>query len=332
MNKILFVFLVLFSFACNQPTATVSKRKTIGTIESLDPTLSSLINKETVVEIIAEGHDWTEGPLWVESEKMLLFSDIPPNKIFKWTEEKGEELYLTPAGYTGSVPRGGEPGSNGLILNKEGKLVLCQHGDRRMAIMDAPLNAPAPKFISLADNYQGKKFCSPNDAVYRSNGDLFFTDPPYGMVSDSVRELNFQGVYKVSGSKVTLLVDSITKPNGIAFWNNEKTLIVACSDPDRAVWYLYDFDANDSLVNQRLLLDATPLAKTGVPGLPDGLKVDKKGNIFATGPGGVFIFDATGKQIGKINIPHPTSNIALADDDKTMYITADMYVLRVKMR
>jgi gluconolactonase len=152
------------------------------------------------------------------------------------------------------------------------------------------------------------------------------------MVSDSVRELNFQGVYKVSGGKVTLLVDSITKPNGIAFWKNEKTLIVACSDPDRAVWYLYDFDTNDSLVNERLLLDATPLAKTGVPGLPDGLKVDKNGNIFATGPGGVFIFDATGKQIGKINIPHPTSNIALADDDKTMYITADMYVLRVKMR
>lgn len=338
MNKILFITLVLFSFACNESTNSdqskkeVSPRKTLGTIESLDPSLATLINKDAAVEIIAEGHKWTEGPLWIESEKMLLFSDIPPNKIFKWTEEKGEELYLTPSGYTGSVPRGGEPGSNGLLLNKEGKLVLCQHGDRRMALMDAPLNAPAPKFITLADNYQGKKFCSPNDAVFRSNGDLFFTDPPYGMVADTVRELNFQGVYKLSGGKVSLLVDSITKPNGIAFWNNEKTLIVACSDPDKAVWYLYDIGANDSLVNQRLLLDATPLSKSKLPGLPDGLKVDKSGNIFATGPGGVFIFNASGKQIGKINIPEPTSNIALADDDKTMYITANMYVLRVKMR
>ena len=263
---------------------------------------------------------------------MLLYSDIPPNKIFKWTEAKGKELYLTPSGYTGTVARGGEPGSNGLILNKEGKLVLCQHGDRRMALMDAELKAPAPKFISLADNYMGKKLNSPNDAVYRSNGDLFFTDPPYGLANDSLKEIPFQGVYKATSGQVSLLTDSLTRPNGIAFMNNEKTLIVANSDPDKAYWYLFDIAANDSLMNKRIMYDATAMSKSGEKGLPDGLKVDKQGNIFATGPGGVFIFNASGKLIGKCKIPEACSNVALADDDKTLYITADMYVLRVKMR
>ena len=330
MNKTTTTLILLLMTACNN--AKLSSSKTIGSIERMDASMDALISADASIEIIAEGHDWTEGPLWVESEKMLLYSDIPPNKIFKWTEAKGSELYLTPSGYTGSVPRKGEPGSNGLILNKEGKLVLCQHGDRRMAVMDADLKMPAPNFITLADNYQGKKLNSPNDAVFRSNGDLFFTDPPYGLIDSSYQEIQYQGVYKVSNGQVTLLTDSITRPNGIAFTNNEKTLIVANSDPDKAFWYLFDIAANDSLVNGRLLHDATPLHKTGVKGLPDGLKVDKQGNVFATGPGGVYIFNAAGKQIGKLNIPEACSNIALADDDKTLFVTADMYVLRVRMR
>lgn len=316
--------------ACNNDKLTQSK--TIGTIERMDASLDAIIRSDASIEIIAEGHEWTEGPLWVDSEKMLLYSDIPPNKIFKWTEAKGAELYLTPSGYTGATTRGGEPGSNGLILNREGKLVLCQHGDRRMALMDADLKTPAPNFISLADNFQGKKLNSPNDAVFRSNGDLFFTDPPYGLANDSLKEISFQGVYKVSNGQVVLLTDSITRPNGIAFTNSEKSLIVANSDPDKAFWYLFDIAANDSLINGRLLHDATPLSKSGVKGLPDGLKVDKQGNIFATGPGGVYVFNAAGKQIGKFNIPEACSNVALADDDKTLFITADMYVLRVRLR
>lgn len=317
--------------ACNEsrvaPTA-----KTIGSIERIDPTFDALVSTDASMEIIASGHDWTEGPVWVESEKMLLYSDIPPNKIFKWTEAKGSELYLTPSGYTGSVPRGGEPGSNGLILNKEGKLVMCQHGDRRMALMDADLKSPAPNFITLVDNYNGKKLNSPNDAVFRSNGDLFFTDPPYGLAHDSLKELPFQGVYKVNNGQAVLLTDSITRPNGIAFTNGEKTLIVANSDPDRAIWYMYDLGTNDTLTNARILYDATSASRAGEKGLPDGLKVDKQGNIFATGPGGVWVFNAAGKVIGKFKVPEACSNIALADDDKTMFITADMYVLRVRLR
>ncbi|MBC7850860.1 MAG: SMP-30/gluconolactonase/LRE family protein [Chitinophagaceae bacterium] len=330
MPKFFLLITLFFMLSCNNEPG--SKTRTLGSIERTDPSIDKLISTDAVIEIIADGHDWTEGPVWIESEKMLLYSDIPPNKIFKWTEAKGKELYLTPSGYTGTVPRGGEPGSNGLILNKEGKLVLCQHGDRRMALMDAELNAPAAKFISLADNYMGKKLNSPNDAVYRSNGDLFFTDPPYGLANDSLKEISFQGVYKVANGQVVLMTDTITRPNGIAFLNNEKTLVVANSDPDKAIWYLYDFGPNDSLVNQRMLADVTELGKKGEKGLPDGLKVDKQGNIFATGPGGVFVFNAEGKQIGRFKIPEACSNVALADDDRTLYITADMYVLRVKLR
>ncbi len=337
MNKFGLLAGIVILVACNNnnPSSAdnmTKKYQTIGTIEQTDPSFASLTAVSTPVEIIAEGHKWTEGPLWLESDKTLLFSDIPPNKIFKWTEEKGEELYLTPSGYTDTIPRGGEPGSNGLLLNKDNKLVMCQHGDRRMAWMDAPLNAPAPRFVTIADKYQGKKLNSPNDAVFRSNGDLFFTDPPYGLAHDSLKELTFQGVYKVAGGQVTLLTDTLTRPNGIAFLNNEKTLIVANSDPDKAIWYLFDLGENDVLTNPRILHDATPESKAGAKGLPDGLKVDKKGNIFATGPGGVYIFNAAGKIIGKFRIPEPCSNIALADNDQTVYITANMYVLRVKLK
>lgn len=329
------LILILIMAACTNNENKEPKteaRKTFGSIERIDPELDQLLSSDTRVEIIAEGHDWTEGPLWVESENMLLFSDIPPNKIFKWTEAEGESLYLTPSGYTGTLPRGGEPGSNGLLLNKDGRLVLCQHGDRQMALMDADLKNPAPRFISLASQYQGRKLNSPNDAVYRSNGDLFFTDPPYGLANDSLKELPFQGVFKLSNGSVSLLTDSITRPNGIAFMNNEKTLIVANSDPEKAIWYLYDLGENDRLENPRQLYNATPESKAGDPGLPDGLKVDHSGRLFATGPGGVWIFNAGGKLIGKIRVPGPCSNIALADKDKTVYITADMYVLRVKLK
>lgn len=334
MNRLFLAISVLYAFACNAP-APAKEVKTIGSVEKTDPSLSSLIDADVKIEILSEGYDWTEGPLWLEKEKALLFSDIPPNKIFKWTEEKGAELYLTPSGYTGTTPRTGEPGSNGLLLNKNGQLVMCQHGDRRMAVMEAPVSAPQPTFKSLADHYQGKKFNSPNDAVFRSNGDLFFTDPPYGLeknMDDPAKEIPYQGVYMVNtAGQVKLLVDSITRPNGIALTNNEKTLIVANSDGDKAIWYLFDIADNDSLYNARILYNATAESKKEGGG-PDGLKVDKEGNIFSTGPGGVWIFNKDGKVIGKLKIPSACSNVALADNDKTLFITADNYLLRLKMR
>ena len=306
----------------------------MGSIERLEPELDFIINKNARVEIIAEGMDWSEGPVWIESRKMLLFSDVPANTIYKWTQKKGKEKYLEPSGYTDSAVRGGETGSNGLLLNKEGKLVLCQHGNRQVAFMDADLDHPQPVFKTIADNYQGKRFNSPNDAVYNKKGDLFFTDPPYGLefnMQDTLKEIPFQGVYMVKPSgEVKLLIDSLTRPNGIALTPDEKTLIVANSDQNRLRWYAYDF-AGDSLVNGRIFYDATAIAGTQ-KGSADGMKIDKNGNIFATGPGGVWIFDRKGKVLGKIKFPEATSNCALSPDQKTLYVTADMYVLRIKMR
>lgn len=338
-SGIVFMLLVILPSCKKNETQSIetTEMKTIGTIERIDPEFNSLVSDSAIMEIISEGYEWSEGTLWVDSHKMLLFSDVPKNTIYKWSEEKGTEVYLTPSGYTGSVPsQSKEPGSNGLTLNKDGKLVLCQHGDRRVALMDAPLDAPEAKYISLADNYQGKKLNSPNDVAVRSNGDLFFTDPPYGLprqVSDPTKEIPFQGVYKATADgQVYLLVDSLTRPNGIAFTPDEKTLIVANSDPDKAIWYAFDINDNDVLSNARIFYDATKESKAGEKGLPDGFRIDKRGNVFATGPGGVWVFNKDGKVLGKFKTPVATANCSLADDDKTLYIAADMYVLKVRLR
>lgn len=336
--KYLIVCMLLFvSFACSKKEKgkEVKEIKTLGSVERIDPALDAIVKADAQVEIIAEGFEWSEGPLWIDDQKALLFSDVPTNTVYKWTEEKGKETYLTPSGRTGSMPYSGEPGSNGLTLNSEGKLVLCQHGDRRVAIMDAPLNSPEPKFISLADNFEGKKLNSPNDAVFNSKGDLFLTDPPYGLpkqAEDSTKETPFHGVYfKASNGAVTLLTDSLTRPNGIALFPGEKKLLVANSDPEKAMWYAFDLSENNSVASGRIFFDATQNAKTD-QGLPDGLKIDKQGNVFATGPGGVWIFNSEGKVLGKIKITEKTSNCALSPDEKTLYVTADAYVVRVRLR
>jgi gluconolactonase len=322
----------LFIASCNGSR----EAKTIGSIERTDNSLNDIISEDAKVEVLAEGYEWAEGPVWIESQKMLIFSDVPKNTIYKWTEEKGAEVYLTPSGYTGSVPSlSDEPGSNGLTLDKEGRLVLCQHGDRRIARMDGSLESPNPSFITIADRYNGKRFNSPNDVIFKSNGDVYFTDPPYGLPkkeNDSTKETPFQGVYRATPlNYVSLLVDSLTRPNGIAFTPDEKTMIVANSDPGKAIWYAFDLTATDSLTNARIFYDATENTKTE-SGLPDGLKIDKNGNVFASGPGGVWIFNKDGKVLGKIKTPVPTANCALADDEKTLYLTSDMYLLRVKLR
>lgn len=338
-RPILCLSMVVLIASCKSKEKTESEQeiKTIGSIERIDPALNDVIKEDAVIEIISEGYDWSEGPLWIPNHKMLIWSDVPKNTVYKWTEEGGTEIYLTPSGYTGETPTlSQEPGSNGLVLRSDNKLVLCQHGDRRMAVMDAPLDQPSPTYSSIAATYDGKRFNSPNDAVYRSNGDLFFTDPPYGLParneSDSTKEIPFQGVFKATTSgEVILLTDSITRPNGIALTPDEKTLIVANSDPNKAIWYAFDFDENDALTNARIYYDATAEGKVE-RGLPDGFKIDKAGNMFASGPGGIWIFNKEGKVIGKIKLPDSASNCGLSEDDKTLFITNDAYVLRVKMR
>lgn len=175
------ITLPLFLIAITMIKCSEESKPGTGKIDFIADELSGIINKDAKVEIIAEGFDWAEGPVWLDKQQMLIFSDVPKNIVYKWTEAKGKEVYLTPSGYTGGEPRGGEMGSNGLAVSNDGKLYLCQHGDRRIAMMDAPVDAPKPNFIVVAGEYNGKKFNSPNDLVVTDSGDVYFTDPPYGL-------------------------------------------------------------------------------------------------------------------------------------------------------
>lgn len=302
-------------------------------IERNHELMDILFPEGTEAEILGEGYEWTEGPLWVESENMLLFSEIPSNTIYRWTEAEGVSVYLNPSGYTGGTDRGGEVGSNGLLLSLDGELVLCQHGDRQMGKMNASLNSPTPDYETIIGEYQGMRFNSPNDAVYDSQGNLYFTDPPYGLefnMDDPAKEIDFQGVYRFDTEGVlTLLLDSLTRPNGIAFLPADQTLLIANSDPNKPHWYSYQMtDQGESLSDGKLFYDSSDALKIE-KGLPDGLKVSSEGIIFATGPGGVWVFDALGVVIGRLKVGELTSNVALDDKENFLYATADSYVIRI---
>jgi gluconolactonase len=307
-----------------------------GSVERLNPLMDEIIALGELPEIIASGFEWTEGPVWLPEQKILLFSDIPVNSVFQWSEKEGLKLYLKPAGYTDTLSREGEEGSNGLLLDKEERLVLCQHGDRRIARMEAPLDNPEPRFTTLVDRWQGKRFNSPNDAVYNSRGDLFFTDPPYGLekgFEDPKRELNFTGVYKLSAEGVlTLLTGKMTAPNGIGLSPDEGRLYVANSGKgEQALWMEYKLGDDGSLDEGKIFYNASNAAKTDT-GAPDGLKVRKDGIIFASGPGGVWIFSPDGKHLGTVRTGQATANCAFDDEGKYLYITADMYLMRIRLK
>ena len=307
-----------------------------GSVERLSPLLDEIIPQGELPEIIADGFEWTEGPLWLPEQNILIFSDIPQNSIFQWSEKEGLKLYLKPSGYTDTIARGGETGSNGLLIDQDGHLVLCQHGDRRIARMDAPLDKPEPRFASVADKWEGKRFNSPNDAVFNTKGELFFTDPAYGMeggYDDPRREINFTGVYKCSvDGRVTLLTDKLTAPNGIGFSPDESKIYIANSGQgDKALWMEYSFRKDGSLDDGRIFHD-TSQKPDGEKGSPDGLKVRKDGIIFATGPGGVWVFSPGGEHLGTIKTGQATSNCAIGDEGMYLYITADMYVMRIRLK
>ena len=331
MKKISFSLVLVAAFFS---LSAQQAKSDIGAIEFISSELSRIIKKDAKVEILADGFQFTEGPVWIDKEKMVLFSDVPANTIYKWTEAKGKEVYLTPSGYTDTAKRGGFMGSNALGLSKDGKLLVCQHGDRRIAIMDAPINAPKPNFVTVAGAYNGKRLNSPNDFFLAANRDLYFTDPSYGFergARDPKKELPFQGVYKMDkAGRVTLLIDSIEQPNGIGILPDRKTLIVSNSDNNKKRWYAYTIASNGSLTNARVFYDVSN--EKGMGGC-DGFKIDKQGNVFATGPGGIWIFTKAGKLIGKIKMNGvPAANCALTPDNKTIFITAGNYLLRVKMR
>lgn len=314
------------------PLSVPAQMRTIGQIVRLDPALDNLLDRQAPIEVLAEGFDWSEGPVWIKQGDYLLFSDVPKNTIFRWKQGEGLSEFLKPSGYTGHGYYSREPGSNGLTLSREGQLIACEHGDRRVSVM--PLSGGGKR--TLADNHAGKRFNSPNDVVQKSNGDIYFTDPPYGLpkqADDPTRETTVFGVYRIDAQgHTTLLIDNLTRPNGLAFSPDEKTLYVAQSDPEKAAIFAYPVLPDGTTSPGRIFFDAGALQKEGLPGLPDGLRVDVQGNVFSTGPGGVLVISPEGKLLGRIDTTQPTANCGWGDDGSVLYITANNYLCRVQTK
>ncbi|MGX1930976.1 SMP-30/gluconolactonase/LRE family protein [Flagellimonas sp. 2504JD4-2] len=319
----------------NLEVAVRSYRK-IGSIERISPELDAIVPIEAEIEVLGEGMSWAEGPLWIPHKQWVLCSDVKENRIHRWSEKNGFEIYLEPSGFTGDNTDSRERGSNGLALDKAGRLVLCQHGNRQVVRMNAPLEDPKANFEIIADNFGGWLLNSPNDLVYDSHGNLFFTDPPYGlsekMMEDPKKQLPFQGIYRLDQKgELSLLTDKISRPNGLAFSPDEKILYVSNTDSKKASWLAFEMLDNGTLGGMNEILNVTDLIGKEV-GFPDGMKVDDQGNIFTAGPGGVWIFNAKHELIGKIKPGEWVSNCAFDEDYSTLYITADEYLLRVKLK
>lgn len=334
MRFILVLFISISIISCSvKKEPAMNKTKTIGSIEKLDPRLDNIISSDAKIEVIGEGYNWAEGPVWVEKYQMVIWSDVPENTTYSWKEGEQAKVYLKPSGYTGEGKR---EGSNGLLLSPSGQLVLCQHGDRRISIMEAPISAPAPNFKAIADNFEGKKFNSPNDAAFDKAGNLYFTDPPYGLPGQNdspEKEIPFNGVYRATtDGKVTLLEKDLTFPNGIAFSPDYTKCYVANSDPKMAIWKVYDVDEQGNFQNGKVFYDVASLVSEQNPGLPDGLKINKDGILFATGPGGVLIFTPDGEHLGTIHPGVATANCAFNSDQTVLFMTAQNYMTKLALK
>lgn len=315
--------------ACFVFQKTVAQAQTNSYIERLDAKMDSFVDVQTQVEVLAQGFKWSEGPLWVEELDALLFSDVPNNTVYSWSEKNGLQVFLSPSGYTGITPSTKKSGSNGLTLDPSGKLVLCMQGDRRIAKLDNWNNTHVSTVVTRFD---GKLLNSPNDLVYAQNGDLYFTDPPYGLKGsdDPLRELAVNGVYKYSSAgKLTLIIDDLTAPNGIAISNNQKTLYVTISDRSYPRIMAYDITPT-GVINPRVFFDGTALMSKG-KGNFDGLKIHPTGVIFSTGPGGVLVFTPEGKHLGTIHTGQRTANCAFDSEYKYLYMTTHKTLTRVKL-
>jgi gluconolactonase len=296
----------------------------------VDPRFDRLVPAGARLEKIADGFAWVEGPVWDRRRAALLFSDIPANTVLVWRERTGAEVFLRPSGYTGTTPFAGrEPGSNGLAFDTAGRLVLCEHGDRRIARLETD-----GRKTTLADRYDGKRLNSPNDLIFAANGDLYFTDPPFGLpraFDDPAREIDFSGVYRLSApGELTLLTRDIRAPNGIALAPSGRLLYVSSADRDRPVVLAFDLGEDGTLSPGRVFFDATPWVGAR-RGLPDGMKVDREGNLFAAGPGGVYVLAPDGTHLGTIETGGATSNCAWGEDGATLYVTAGRAVYRIRL-
>jgi gluconolactonase len=320
--------LAVVAVALVAATALSADRRTIGRIDRQDARLDGLVPKDAVIEVLAEGFRWSEGPVWDKAAGWVLFSDVPSNVVHAWSEKDGLSTFLRPSGYTGPEGGGGrEPGANGLAFDARGRLILCQHGDRRISRLEDG------KFVTLVDRFEGKRFNSPTDLVIAADGSIYFTDPPYGLTKsfdDPGREIGWNGVYRLSpDGRVSVLVRDLRAPNGIGLSPDERTLYVGQSDSDRPVLMAYDLSKDGTVAGGRVFFDTTPLKKNG-PGGPDGLKVDRAGNVFTSGPGGIVVLSPKGEYLGTIVTGVPTANCGFGGDGSTLYITANDKLCRVR--
>ena len=308
----------------------ISQDKFIGSVERLSPEIDNLIEKSAKIEKLADGFEWSEGPVWSSQLNSVLFSDIPENVIYSWNEDKGLGTFTRPIGYSGKVPNLKKAGTNGLTIDADGNLIICMHGDRKITRLEK-LNIN--RKVTLVNSFDGNLLNSPNDLVYDSKGNLYFTDPPYGLLegdNDKLKEIEFNGVYKVSpNGDIEVLVKNLTRPNGISISNDEKILYVANSDKNNPVIMQYDL-SEEGAKNPSVFFDGRELTKKDI-GLFDGLKVHPTGNIFATGPGGVLVIKENGDHIGTIRTEVRTANCAFDENFQYLYMTSDMFLTRIKL-
>ena len=323
MRLAVLLFPLAIAVACGGPDEPAAPGA--GAILRVDPRLDALVPADARIEKLADGFVFTEGPVWIQSESRLLFSDVRANAIYQWTEAEGASAFIDPV-FEGDVTGRRSVSSNGLTLDAEGRLIICEHGNRLISRLEADGTR-----TTLVDNYQGGRLNSPNDAVYSTDGWLYFTDPPYGLEGleeSPMRELDFNGIYRLSpDGELELLFADQTRPNGIALSPDERTLYVANSDADDKVWYAYDL-GEDGLSNQRVFYDVNDQT---APGAADGMTVDLAGHIFATGPGGVWIFAPDGTHLGTIQLDEVVANAAWGDDGRTLYMTASTGLYRIRL-
>jgi sugar lactone lactonase YvrE len=295
-------------------------------IVRLDPALDALVPAGAVIERVATGFAFTEGPVWTR-DGALLFSDIPANAIVRVTPAGETTVFRTPSGFDGTDARpGSHVGSNGLTIDREGRLLIAEHGNRRVTRLE-----PDGRLTVIADRYDGRRLNSPNDIVVKSDGTIYFTDPPYGLPQqdkDPAKEIEWSGIYRVRDGRVELLSRDLSRPNGLAFSPDERYLYVANSEPARRIWMRYDVRSDGTLENGTVFLDLT--ADEG-RGIPDGFKVDVRGNLYLTGPGGVIVVSPQGTVLGRIETPEGPANVGWGDDGRTLYITARTSVYRVRL-
>ena len=308
------------------------ERKTVGGVRRLSPEMDSILAPGAEIEILAEGFDWAEGPVWVDAGGYLLFTDVPQNVIWRWSEVEGLSEFMRPSGFDGedgSHLR--EPGANGLVIEPSGTLLMCDHGNRSLSRVDL---ATREKTI-VVDRFEGRRFNSPNDLVIHRSGAVYFTDPPYGLEglnASPVKEMAHNGVYRLApDGAVTLIDDALSFPNGVALSPDHRTLYVAVSDPEGPVVMAYDLGDDGRAVSSRLFFDAASLMGPDAPGLPDGLKVDARGRIFTTGPGGVLVLTPEGALLGVIDTGRATANCAFGPGGASLFMTADDLLTRVAL-